>query len=69
MDPLASLDFTKSGGLVTAIAIDDATGDVLMVAAMNEQTLRMTLEKGEAVYWSRSRGIWHKGEQADTPSA
>ena len=64
MDPVSGLDFTKSGGLVTAIAVDDATGEVLMVAAMNEQSFRQTLETGEAVYWSRTRGLWHKGEQS-----
>jgi phosphoribosyl-AMP cyclohydrolase len=64
MDPVSELNFEKSGGLVTAIAIDDATGEVLMVAAMNAESFRKTLETGEAVYWSRSRGLWHKGEQS-----
>ena len=64
MDPLSELDFSKAGGLVTAIAQDFATGEVLMVAHMNEESLRRTLETGEAVYWSRSRGLWHKGEQS-----
>ncbi len=65
MDPVSALDFDKGGGLVTAIAIDDAKGDVLMVAFMNEASLRQTLETGEAVYWSRSRGrLWRKGEQS-----
>jgi phosphoribosyl-AMP cyclohydrolase len=64
MEPVAALDFSKSGGLVTAIAVDDATGEVLMVAAMNEQSFRQTLASGEAVYWSRTRGLWHKGEQS-----
>ncbi len=65
MDPVSALDFDKGGGLVTAIAIDDAQGDVLMVAFMNEASLRQTLETGEAVYWSRSRGrLWRKGEQS-----
>ncbi len=36
-----------------------------MVAYMNEESLRLTLEQGEAVYWSRSRKkLWHKGEQS-----
>lgn len=49
-------------GLITAVAQDADTGEVLMVAYMNEESLRLTLEKGEAVYWSRSRQtIWHKG--------
>ena len=65
MDPVSALDFDKGGGLVTAIAIDDAKGDVLMVAFMNEASLRQTLETGDAVYWSRSRGrLWRKGEQS-----
>ena len=62
MDPVSDLDFSKAGGLVTAIAVDDANGEVLMVAFMNEESFRQTLELGEAVYWSRSRSeIWHKG--------
>ena len=65
MDPVSALDFAKGGGLVTAIAIDDAQGDVLMVAFMNEASLRQTLETGDAVYWSRSRGrLWRKGEES-----
>lgn len=49
-------------GLITAIAQDSETGEVLMVAYMNEESLAMTLEKGEAVYFSRSRQkLWHKG--------
>ncbi len=65
MDPIDALDFEKSGGLVTAIALDDATGEVLMVASMNPEALRRTLETGEGVYWSRSRErLWHKGEES-----
>lgn len=64
MDPLASLDFKKGNGLVTAIAQDAITGEILMVAHMNEESLRRTLETGEAVYWSRTRGLWHKGEES-----
>ena len=49
-------------GLITAVATDHRTGEVLMVAYMNAESLRLTLEKGEAVYFSRSRReIWHKG--------
>ena len=41
------------------------TGEVLMMAWMNRESLQRTLEKGEAVYWSRSRKkIWHKGEES-----
>ena len=49
-------------GLIVAIAQDADTNEVLMVAYMNEHSLKMTLEIGEAVYFSRSRQeIWHKG--------
>jgi phosphoribosyl-AMP cyclohydrolase len=64
MDPLAIVDFRKGAGLVVAIAQDFQTGEILMVAHMNEESLRRTLETGQAVYWSRSRGLWHKGEQS-----
>ena len=64
MDPLDALDFDKGGGLVTAIAQDHATGEILMVAHMNEQSLRETFAQGQVVYWSRSRGLWHKGEES-----
>ena len=53
-------DFSK--GLVPAIAQDCASGEVLMLAYMNEDAWRKTLETGEAHYWSRSRReLWHKG--------
>lgn len=49
-------------GLIVAIAQDEDTNEVLMVAYMNEEALRKTLEIGEAVYFSRSRReLWHKG--------
>jgi phosphoribosyl-AMP cyclohydrolase len=49
-------------GLIPAIATDIDTGDLLMVAYMNEESLKRTLEIGEAVYYSRSRQeLWHKG--------
>lgn len=52
-------------GLVPAIAQDAASGDVLMVAWMNRDALKLTAEKQEAVYWSRSRRkLWHKGEES-----
>jgi phosphoribosyl-AMP cyclohydrolase len=64
-DIIQLIDFSKGNGLVTAIAQDAATGEILMVANMNEESLRMTLDTGEAVYWSRSRGkLWHKGEES-----
>jgi phosphoribosyl-AMP cyclohydrolase len=56
-------DFSKRGGLITAIAQDHASGEILMVAYMNEQSFRETLSRGEVVYWSTSRNeLWHKGE-------
>ena len=55
-------DFAKRGGVLTAIAQDHRSGEVLMVAYMNEASFRRTLELGEAVYWSTSRNeLWHKG--------
>lgn len=52
-------------GLITAVAVDAVTGTVLMVAFMNEESLRLTLSLGEAVYFSRSRQrLWHKGEES-----
>jgi phosphoribosyl-AMP cyclohydrolase len=52
-------------GLITAIAQDAASGRILMVAWMNREALAATVEKGEAVYWSRSRRrLWHKGEES-----
>ena len=49
-------------GLVPALAMDATTREPLMLAYMNEESLRRTLEIGEAVYWSRSRQeFWHKG--------
>jgi phosphoribosyl-AMP cyclohydrolase len=50
-------------GLISAIAQDADTGDVLMLAWMNEEALRLTIETGRAVYWSRSRNeLWRKGD-------
>lgn len=61
-DALALVKFDDKG-LVPAIAQQHDTGEVLMMAWMNEQALRATLDTGEVHYWSRSRGnLWHKGE-------
>lgn len=50
-------------GLCAAIVADAASGEVLMLAYMNAKTLQLTLETGEAHFWSRSRQeIWRKGE-------
>ena len=55
----------NSDGLMPAIAQDYATGEVLMMAWMNRESLEATLATGEAVYWSRSRQrLWHKGESS-----
>ncbi|WP_124948992.1 phosphoribosyl-AMP cyclohydrolase [Sulfuriferula thiophila] len=52
-------------GLVPAIAQDATSNEVLMVAWMNREALKRTVESGEAVYWSRSRKkLWHKGEES-----
>lgn len=52
-----------ANGLVTCVATDAVTSDVLMVAHMNEEALRKTIASGEAWYFSRSRGaLWRKGE-------
>ena len=51
-----------ANGLVTAVATDAGSGELLMVAHMNAQALAATLATGEAHYWSRSRQeLWHKG--------
>jgi phosphoribosyl-AMP cyclohydrolase len=50
-------------GLLTAVAVDADSGDVLMVAHMNAEALSKTIETGEAWYWSRSRmTLWRKGD-------
>jgi phosphoribosyl-AMP cyclohydrolase len=53
----------NADGLVPAVAQDAASGEVLMLAWMNRESLARTVATGEAVYWSRSRAsLWHKGE-------
>ena len=53
----------NSDGLVPAIAQDAQSGRILMMAWMNREALQLSAERGEAVYWSRSRNqLWHKGE-------
>ena len=50
-------------GLIPAVAQDAKSGEVLMLAWMNEEALRLTLAEERAVYWSRSRAaLWRKGE-------
>ena len=59
------IDFEKGGGLVTALAQDTESGEILMVAYMNAEAFERSLETGEVVYWSRSRKkLWHKGEES-----
>lgn len=51
--------------LIPAIAQEEGSGKILMVAWMNREALKRTVETGEAVYWSRSRNkLWHKGEES-----
>jgi phosphoribosyl-ATP pyrophosphohydrolase/phosphoribosyl-AMP cyclohydrolase len=59
---LTTLNFDKSGGLVTIVAQDAHTGAVLMVAHADREALERTIETGEMHYRSRTRGAWHKGE-------
>ena len=60
---MIQIDFTKGGGLVPCIVQDDKTGQVLMLAYMNEESLAKTVETKLATYWSRSRNeLWVKGE-------
>ena len=52
-------------GMIAAVAQDAASGRILMVAWMNREALQQTVERMEAVYWSRSRKrLWHKGEES-----
>ena len=53
MNTLDQLNY-DANGLIPAIAQDDETGDILMMAWMNKESLRITIETGRAVYWSRS---------------
>lgn len=55
----------SADGLIPVIAQDEKSGKVLMVAWMNREAVKLTVETGEAVYWSRSRKkIWRKGEES-----
>lgn len=52
-----------AAGLITAVATDRTTGEMLMLAHMNAEALRLTVETGDAHFWSRSRNsLWRKGE-------
>ena len=62
---MIQLDFAKGGGLLPAIAQDWKTGDVLMLAYINEEAWNETLKTGNATYWTRSRQkLWRKGEES-----
>ena len=63
-DVISTLKY-NSDGLIPAIAQDATSGEVLMMAWMNEASLRQTIETGYATYWSRSRQkFWIKGESS-----
>lgn len=65
MIDVSKLDFRKAGGLVPAVIQDSGTKRVLMLGYMNEDAVRMTLKKRQAVFWSRSkRRLWRKGEES-----
>jgi phosphoribosyl-AMP cyclohydrolase len=62
---LIKIDFAKMGGLIPAIIQDHASGEVLMVAFMDETTLNNTLRDGKTWFYSRSRNkYWMKGEES-----
>ncbi|HTW54456.1 MAG TPA: phosphoribosyl-AMP cyclohydrolase [Stellaceae bacterium] len=62
---LAEIKF-DADGLVPAIAQQHDTGEILMVAWMNRDAVRVTLQEGRACYWSRSRrNLWRKGETSN----
>jgi phosphoribosyl-AMP cyclohydrolase len=64
MEILDQLKF-DSQGLIAAIAQDENSGEVLMMAWMNKESLRATIETRRATYWSRSRKkLWAKGEES-----
>lgn len=65
MKPQFSPNFEKAQGLVTAVTVDADNGEVLMVAYMNEEAFRLTLETGRVHYFSRTRNkLWKKGESS-----
>lgn len=64
MNWLDEIRFDENG-LIPAIAQDANSGKILMMAWMNRESLQLTAEKQQAVYWSRSRGkLWYKGEES-----
>lgn len=64
-DAILKLDFAKLDGLITTVIQDHLSGRVLMVGFMNEESFRLTVESGKAVFFSRSRQkLWRKGESS-----
>jgi phosphoribosyl-AMP cyclohydrolase len=62
---MIKIDFEKMGGLIPAVIQDVETGEVLMVAFMDEKTLNLTLESGKTWFFSRTRNkYWMKGEES-----
>jgi phosphoribosyl-AMP cyclohydrolase len=65
LKPQFSPDFDKAQGLITVVTVDADNAEVLMVAYMNEEAFRLTLETGKVHYFSRSRNrLWKKGESS-----
>mgnify|MGYP005845924423 CR=1 FL=1 len=63
-EAIASINWNEQG-LVPAIAQDWRSGEVLMLAWMNRESLALTISEGRAIYWSRSRrSLWRKGEES-----
>ena len=59
------IDWKKGDGLVPAVAQNNMTGAVLMVGYMNQEALKLTLQRGRVVFFSRTRGrLWEKGEES-----
>ncbi|MEI6221932.1 MAG: phosphoribosyl-AMP cyclohydrolase [bacterium] len=57
------IDFSKLNGLIPVVIQEYQTKDILMLAFMNEESLKKTIETGETWFWSRSKQtLWHKGE-------
>lgn len=65
MAKLPHLNFQKLNGIVPAVVQDSESGEVLMLAFMNQEALERTVSEGIAYYFSRSRGrLWKKGERS-----
>ncbi|MGE5353551.1 MAG: bifunctional phosphoribosyl-AMP cyclohydrolase/phosphoribosyl-ATP diphosphatase HisIE [Acidobacteriota bacterium] len=63
MIDISKLDFSKMGGLIPAIIVDNSNGEVLMLGFMNKEALEKTIESGLVTFFSRSKGrLWTKGE-------